>query len=174
MKRRAILLHKDHPALIRARRKHLAWGGREKAIYASHRGRVEGVHGEAKTWHGLARVVRRGIGPMQIQAYLTATVINLRRLAAALPGVRLIEVLDEWTFRVWTPVGATVFLLMLRVVEEREPAYVRITGGGRGGGQAVGLSIEIDLLPGEQGTTVAWAGDVHVDSPLDSAQLSEL
>jgi transposase len=83
MKRRAILLHKDHPALIRARRKHLAWGGQEKAIYASHRGRVEGVHGEAKTWHGLARAVRRGLGNMQIQAYLTATVINLKRLAAA-------------------------------------------------------------------------------------------
>lgn len=84
MKRRAILLHKDHPALIRARRKHLAWGGREKAISASHRGRVEGVHGEAKTWHGLARAVRRGLGNMPIQAYLTATVINLKRLAAAL------------------------------------------------------------------------------------------
>ena len=84
MKKRAILLHKDHPALIRARRKHLAWGAREKAIYASHRGRVEGVHGEAKTWHGLARAIRRGIGNMQIQAYLTATVINLKRLAAAL------------------------------------------------------------------------------------------
>ena len=84
MKRRAILLHKDHPALIRARRKHLAWGGREKAIYASHRGRVEGVHGEAKTWHGLARAGRRGLRNMQIQAYLTATVINLKRLAAAL------------------------------------------------------------------------------------------
>jgi transposase len=84
MKRRAILLHKDHPALIRARRKHLAWGGREKAIHASHRGRVEGVHGEAKTWHGLARAIRRGLGNMQIQAYLTATVINLKRLTAAL------------------------------------------------------------------------------------------
>ena len=84
MKSRAILLHKGHPALIRARRKHLAWGARETAIYASHRGRVEGVQGEAKTWHGLARAVRRGLGPMQIQAYLTATVINLTRLAAAL------------------------------------------------------------------------------------------
>ena len=84
MKRRAILLHKGHPALIRARRKPLAWGARETAIYASHRGRVEGVQGEAKTWHGLARAVRRGLGPMPIQAYLTATVINLTRLAAAL------------------------------------------------------------------------------------------
>ena len=87
MKRRAILLHKDHPALIRARRKHQAWGAREKALYASHRARVEGVHGEAKTWHGLARAVRRGLGNMQIQAYLTAVVINLKRLAAALSAL---------------------------------------------------------------------------------------
>src|SRR3712207_8228968 len=39
---------------------------------------------EAKTWHGLARAVRRGLGTMQIQACLTATAINLKRLAAAL------------------------------------------------------------------------------------------
>jgi hypothetical protein len=34
-----------------------------------HRWKVEGVHGEAKTWHGLARAVRRGLANMQIQAY---------------------------------------------------------------------------------------------------------
>ena len=82
--RRAVLLSKDHAALLRARRKHLAWGGRERALYASHRGRVEGVHGEAKNWHGLARAVRRGLSNMKIQAYLTAAVINLKRLATAL------------------------------------------------------------------------------------------
>jgi transposase len=84
MKRRAILLHKDHPALIRARRKRLRWGEREKRIYASHRSKIEGFHGEAKTWHGLARAVRRGLENMKVQAYLTATAINLKRLAAAL------------------------------------------------------------------------------------------
>ena len=42
------------------------------------------IHGEAKTWHGLARAVRRGISNMKIQAYLTAAAINLKRLAAAL------------------------------------------------------------------------------------------
>ncbi len=52
-------------------------------LYASHRGRVEGVHGEAKTWHGLARAIRRGLANMQIQAFLTAAVINLKRLADA-------------------------------------------------------------------------------------------
>ncbi len=83
MRRRAVLLHKDHPALLRARRKHARWGPRERALYSSHRGRVEGVHGEAKTWHGLARAIRRGLANMQIQAFLTAAVINLKRLADA-------------------------------------------------------------------------------------------
>jgi hypothetical protein len=33
---------------------------------------VEGVHGEEKAWHGLARAVRRGLANMKIQAHLTA------------------------------------------------------------------------------------------------------
>jgi hypothetical protein len=45
---------------------------RERILYASHRARVEGVRGEEKAWHGLARVVRRGLANMKIQAYLTA------------------------------------------------------------------------------------------------------
>ncbi len=44
--------------------------------------RVEGVHGEAKTQHGLRRAVRRGMGNVAIQVYLTAAVMNLKRLAA--------------------------------------------------------------------------------------------
>jgi transposase len=64
-KRRSVLLSKDHPALMRARRKRLAWGERERRLYSSHRGRVEGVHGEAKAWHGLARAVRRGLSKRQ-------------------------------------------------------------------------------------------------------------
>ena len=38
--------------------------------------------GEAKTQHGLRRVVCRGLANVAIQAYLTAAVINLKRLAA--------------------------------------------------------------------------------------------
>ncbi|WP_442869392.1 transposase [Bradyrhizobium sp. CCBAU 11430] len=38
----------------------------------------------AKTWHGLARAVPRGLPNMKIQAYLTAAAINLKRLATAL------------------------------------------------------------------------------------------
>jgi hypothetical protein len=84
MKRRAILLHKDHPALLRARRKYARWGEHERALYRNHRIRVEGFHGEAKTWHGLARAIRRGLQNMRIQAFLTAAAVNLKRLAAAL------------------------------------------------------------------------------------------
>lgn len=83
MRRRAILLHKDHPALLRARRKHASWGPRERALYRRHRGLVEGIHGEAKTWHGLDRAIRRGLANMRIQAFLVAAVINLKRLAEA-------------------------------------------------------------------------------------------
>jgi Transposase DDE domain len=57
--RRTVLLNKDHPALLRARRRHLAWTERERILYASHHARVEGVHGEEKAWHGLAWAVRR-------------------------------------------------------------------------------------------------------------------
>jgi hypothetical protein len=58
--------------------------GGSHAFYRRHRWRSEGFHGEAKTWHGLARAIRRGLSTMQIQAYLTAAAINLKRLAAAL------------------------------------------------------------------------------------------
>lgn len=70
--------------MLRARRKRLGWGRKEQDLYQRHRWRVEGVHGEAKTWHGLARPVRRGLDNMRIQAFLTAVAINLKRLAVAL------------------------------------------------------------------------------------------
>ena len=44
------------------------------------------MHGEAKTQHGLRRAVRRGLANMSIQAYLTAAVINLKRLATYAGG----------------------------------------------------------------------------------------
>ena len=49
-----------------------------------HRGLVEGIHGEAKARHGLNRARRRGLWNVQIQAWLTAAAINLKRLAKAL------------------------------------------------------------------------------------------
>lgn len=86
---RMIRISIDQPALLRARRRHRRWGEREKALYKRHRWRSEGVHGEAKTWHGLRRAARRRLWNVAIQAYLTAAVINLKRLAAALLGLLL-------------------------------------------------------------------------------------
>lgn len=73
----------NHAAILRARRKRATWGDDEHAIYTRHRWRVEGAHGTAKTLHGLARAIRRGLENMKIQALLTAVAMNLKKLAAA-------------------------------------------------------------------------------------------
>ena len=62
-----------------ARRRRERWTTEDDRLYQRHRWRSEGCHGEAKTWHGLARAVRRGLGNMKIQAYLKAAAINLKR-----------------------------------------------------------------------------------------------
>jgi transposase len=81
---KAIVIGDHHPSLLRARRRRDRWTDDDRRLHRRHRWRSEGFHGEAKTWHGLARAVRRGLTNMQIQAYLTAAAINLKRLAAAL------------------------------------------------------------------------------------------
>lgn len=84
---KAVTVVADYPALLRARRRHEQQREEDKGLYNRHRWRVEGVHGEAKTCHGLARAVRRGLINMKIQAYLTAAAINLKRLAAAIAAL---------------------------------------------------------------------------------------
>lgn len=81
---KAVVIVHDYPALLRARRRRLRWSEEDDRLYQRHRWRSEGYHGEAKTWHGLARAVRRGLDNMRIQAFLTAAAVNLKRLAAAL------------------------------------------------------------------------------------------
>ena len=81
---KALVIGDDYPALLRARRRRDRWSSEDRRLYQRHRWRSEGFHGEAKTWHGLARAVRRGLDNMRIQAFLTAAAINLKRLAAAL------------------------------------------------------------------------------------------
>jgi IS5 family transposase len=85
---RSILIVDGYEALLRARREKLrGWDAETQRMYNHHRFRVEGVHGEAKTQHGLRRAVRRGLANVAIQVYLIAAVINLKRLAKALqPG----------------------------------------------------------------------------------------
>lgn len=81
---RSVLIVDCYESLLRARRYRARWGPRELEHYARHRWRVEGAHGEAKTRHGLRRAVRRGLDNVAIQVYLTAAVMNLKRLAKAL------------------------------------------------------------------------------------------
>lgn len=89
---KAVVIGDDYPALLRARRRRERWSEEDQRLYQRHRWRSEGFHGEAKTWHGLARAVRRGLQNMRIQAFLTAAAINLKRLAAALVLVLLAAV----------------------------------------------------------------------------------
>ena len=81
-----VIVH-DYPALLRARRRRERWTEEDDRLYRRHRWRSEGFHGEAKTWHGLARAVRRGLDNMRVQSFLTAAAINLKRLAAALIAI---------------------------------------------------------------------------------------
>lgn len=81
---RTVLISHGYEALLRARRRHKMPDEKFVSTYKRHRWRVEGIHGESKTQHGLRRAVRRGLSNVAIQAYLTAAVINLKRLAAAL------------------------------------------------------------------------------------------
>jgi hypothetical protein len=43
--------------------------GNWRTLYRRHRGLLEGVHGDAKTWHGLARAIRLVLVDMPIQAF---------------------------------------------------------------------------------------------------------
>ena len=82
-KYRSVVIVDGYAALLRARRKNV-WdkdSGREE--YIRHKWLVEGRHGEAKEFHGLRRAVRRGLDQVSMQVYLTAAVMNLKRLAAA-------------------------------------------------------------------------------------------
>ena len=55
---------------------------------AASRFKVERKYGEAKRWHGLGRCRYLGLLRYGIQAYLTALVLNLKRIVALLRGVR--------------------------------------------------------------------------------------
>ena len=79
---RVIMISNGYEAMLRARRRHRKRDREFRRTYSRHRWKIEGMHGEAKTQHGLRRAVRRGLANVAIQAYLTAAVINLKRLAA--------------------------------------------------------------------------------------------
>ncbi len=82
---RTVVIGDGYESLLRVRRdKARGWDKAKRRVYVRHRWRVEGTHGEAKTQHGLRRAARRGTANVAIQVYLTAAVMNLKRLAATL------------------------------------------------------------------------------------------
>src|SRR5436189_6077924 len=94
-----VVIGQDYPELRRGGRRRDRWPEEGHRLYQRHRCRSEGFHGEARTWHGLARAVRRGVANMKIQVYLTAAAINLKRLAAT-----LLALLLRW-IPPWEPVS---------------------------------------------------------------------
>jgi hypothetical protein len=56
---KAVVVGDHYPAPLRARRRRERWSDQDRRLYQRHRWRSEGDHGEAQTWHGLARAVRR-------------------------------------------------------------------------------------------------------------------
>lgn len=81
---KSVVIGDPHAALLRARRRRDRWSEEDDRLYQRHRWRSAGYHGAAKTWHGLARAVRRGLQNTRIQAFLTAAAVNLERLAATI------------------------------------------------------------------------------------------
>ena len=99
---RTIIIVHGYEALLRARRRRALWDEATVNWYKRHRWRVEGVHGEAKTQHGLRRAARRGLPNVAIQAYLTAAAINLKRLAACFLPLRRLLNAAVGTFNVFS------------------------------------------------------------------------
>jgi transposase len=84
---RSVWLPDGYVALVRARRaKRQGWSEAWREAYARHRWQVEGVQGEAKNGHGLARCAWRGLRKVRWQVLLTATILNLKRIAEAAAG----------------------------------------------------------------------------------------
>lgn len=50
------------------------------------RHRIEEKNGEMKTAHGFRRADSVGLIAMRLQAYLTAIVVNMKRIAAVMPA----------------------------------------------------------------------------------------
>ena len=55
-----------------------------KGIFAARKTVIEGLFGEAKRCHGLRRAKQRGVEKVEIQALLTATALNIKRLLKGL------------------------------------------------------------------------------------------
>lgn len=115
---RSVLIVDGYVGLVRARRAHARGNLERRRLYNRHRGLVEGIHGEAKTQHGLRRAVRRGLGNVAIQSYLTAIVINLKRLAALLSGILRCVWAADGAMRAIRPIQKTPACISTRKIRK--------------------------------------------------------
>jgi len=100
---RSVLIMDGHCALLRARRQRArGWKEEVKTIYRRHCWLVEGAHGRAKAHHGLRRAARRGLDNVAIQSYLTAAVMNLKKMAQHKLAGGLNSTLGTLYKRLWT------------------------------------------------------------------------
>jgi transposase len=96
-KSRSIHIVNGFCALLRARReKQKGWNNEKLRWYNRHRNLVEGAHGEQKTEHGLRRAARRGLWNVQIQSFLSAMAVDLKRVAHHLTGSNCQLVFAIW------------------------------------------------------------------------------
>ena len=100
--RRSVKVTAHHGSLVRLRAdsKTEEFG----RLYRSRAPVIEGVFGEAKQWHSLGRAWRRGLTKMRVQCLLIATVINLKKVMAALGSLfATLVTLQELLRRIWRP-----------------------------------------------------------------------
>jgi len=120
---RMVLIVDGYESLLRARRRWSNLDDETKRLYTRHRWRVEGVHGEAKTQHGLRRAVRRGLANVCIQVYLTAAVMNLKRLAGVHFSQYLLIILSYYVAIMPIKRKLKIFLNFLPESEKKEPCF---------------------------------------------------
>ena len=80
-----IEVHIHHAILDKTAEREKTWTF--KRMRGERQWKMEGVFAEAKDNHGLDRARYRGRAKMQIQAYMIASVQNLKRLAGHVPAI---------------------------------------------------------------------------------------
>ena len=81
--RRKLHIIDGYDGRLRAWRRKIRQDEQYTEAMKRHRWMIEGRHAEAKVVHGMARAQRRGLEQVSIQVYLTAMVMNLKRLVAS-------------------------------------------------------------------------------------------
>jgi hypothetical protein len=83
---KAVVLSDDYPRSCRRDAGASGGANRPRHSTSAIAGALRESTVKAKSCHGLARAVRRGLSNRKIQAHLTVAAINLKRLAAFLAG----------------------------------------------------------------------------------------